>query len=60
MLIIIIRNINTYNILYNSLAQALLATRPEIERSRARREVHNPETDSTARTHDSFLFKTLM
>ena len=42
------------------LAQALSATRPEIERSMARREVHNPETDSAARTHDSSLFKTLM
>ena len=42
------------------LAQALSATRPEIERSRARREVLNPETDTAARTHDSSLFKTLM
>jgi hypothetical protein len=42
------------------LAQALSSTRPEIERSRARREVLNPETDTAARTHDSSLFKTLM
>jgi hypothetical protein len=42
------------------LAQALSATRPEIERSRARRKVLNPESDTAARTHDSFLFKTLM
>jgi hypothetical protein len=41
-------------------AQALSATRPEIERSRAIREVLNPETDTAARTHDSSLFKTLM
>jgi hypothetical protein len=42
------------------LAQALSATRPEIERSRAKRKVHSPETDSAARIHDSFLFKTMM
>ncbi len=42
------------------LTQALLATRPEIERRRARREVQDPETDSTAGTHDSSLFKTTM
>ena len=42
------------------LAQALSATRPEIERRRARREVLNPETNTAARTHDSSLFKTLM
>ena len=42
------------------LAQALSTTRPEIERSRARRQVLNPETDTAARTHDSSLFKTLM
>jgi len=41
------------------LAQALSATRPEIERSKARRKVKNPETDYAARTHDSSLFKTL-
>jgi hypothetical protein len=42
------------------LVQALSATRPDIERSKAKREVHNPDTDSAARTHDSFLFKTMM
>ena len=42
------------------LAQALSATRPEIERRRARREVLNPETDTAARTLDSSLFKNLM
>ncbi len=43
-----------------NLAQALSATRPEIEQSRARRGVRNPETDSAARSHDTSLFKTLM
>jgi hypothetical protein len=42
------------------LAQALSATSPEIERSKTRREVPNPETDAAARTHDSSLFKALM
>jgi len=42
------------------LAQPSSATRPEIERSRTKREGHNPETDSTARTHDTSLFKTQM
>ncbi len=42
------------------LAQALSTTRPEIERSRGRRQVLNPATDTAARTHDSSLFKTLM
>ena len=42
------------------LAQALSATRPEIERIRASEEVLNPETDTATRTHDSSLFKTLM
>jgi hypothetical protein len=42
------------------LAQALSATKPMIERSRAKREVPNPETHTAARTHDSSLFKTLM
>ena len=43
-----------------NLAQALSATRPEIERSKANGDVLNPETDTAARTHDSSLFKTLM
>ena len=42
------------------LAQALSATRPDIERRRPRREVQDHETDSAARTHDSTLLKTLM
>ena len=42
------------------LAQAISTTRSEIERSRAKREVHSPETDSAARIYDSSLFKTLM
>ena len=42
------------------LAQALSATRPEIEQRRARRQVRDPETDNAARTHDSSLFKSLM
>ena len=42
------------------LAQAISATRPEIERRSARSDVHNPETDTAARTHDSSLFKALM
>jgi hypothetical protein len=45
---------------HRHLAQAVSATRPEIERCRARREVNHPETDTAARTHDSSLFKTLM
>ena len=40
------------------LAQALSTARPEIERSRARREVHYLET--AARIYDSSLFETLM
>ena len=46
--------------MHRHLAQALSATRPEIERRQARREVRDPDTDSTARTYDSSLFKTLM
>jgi hypothetical protein len=42
------------------LAQALSATRPEIEQRRARRRVRDPETDTAARTHDSSLFKSMM
>jgi hypothetical protein len=42
------------------LAQALSATRSEIERTRARREVRDPNIDSAARTHDFSLFKALM
>jgi hypothetical protein len=42
------------------LAHALSATRPEIERDRARRQVRDPDSDSAARTHDSSLFKSLM
>jgi hypothetical protein len=42
------------------LAQALSATRPEIEKRRARRKVQDPDTDQAARTHDSSLFKSLM
>lgn len=42
------------------LAQALSATRPEIERSRARRDIRDPDSDSAARIHDSSLFKTLL
>ena len=45
---------------HRHLAHALPATRPEIERCMARKEVLNPETDTAARTHDSSLFKTLM
>ncbi len=42
-------------------AQALSATRTEIEQHRAiRRGAIDPATDSGARTHDSFLFKSLM
>ncbi len=41
-------------------AQALSATRPEIEQVRARRGVRRPEVDNAARIHDSSLFKTLM
>jgi len=41
------------------LAQALSATRPEIERSKTKREILNPETDTASRTHDSSLFKRL-
>ncbi len=51
---------NTLQETHRHLAQALSATRPEIERCRARREVLNPETDTAARTHDSSLFKILM
>jgi hypothetical protein len=43
-----------------SLAQALSATRLEVERDRARRDVTNPDTDSAVRSHDSSLFKALM
>jgi hypothetical protein len=42
------------------LAQALSATRPEIEQRRARRKVQDPDTDKAARTHDSSIFKSLM
>ena len=42
------------------LAQALSATRPEIERQRARRGTQDPATDTSARTHDTTLFKSLM
>ena len=42
------------------LAQAMAATRPEIERNRASRHVRDPDSDSAARTHDSSLFKALM
>ena len=45
---------------HQSPAQAMSATRPEIERSRTRREVTNPDTNSAARSHDSTLFKSLM
>ena len=44
----------------NSLAQALSATRPDVEQGPARRDVNNPDTDSAARINDSFLFKSLM
>jgi len=42
-----------------SLTQALSATRPEISRARARRNVSSPDTDIAARTHESSLFKFL-
>jgi hypothetical protein len=42
------------------LAQAMAATRPEIERNRASRQVRDPDSDSAARTHDSSLFKALL
>jgi hypothetical protein len=42
------------------LAQVLSATRHEIERNRARRVVKDPNTDASARAHDSSLFKTRM
>jgi hypothetical protein len=42
------------------LAQALSATRPEIEQRRTRRQVRDPDADNAARTHDSSLFKSLM
>ena len=42
------------------LAQALSATRPEIEQRRVKRQVRDPDTDNAARTHDSSLFKSLM
>ena len=45
---------------HQSLAQAIAATRPEIERSRTRRHVINPDTDSAVRNHDTTLFKPLM
>ena len=45
---------------HRHLAQALTATRPEIERCMARREVTHPETNTAARTHESCLFKNLM
>ncbi len=38
-----------------SLAQALLATRREMEQARAKRNVIIPYTDSAARSHDSYL-----
>jgi hypothetical protein len=50
----------TLTMTHRYLAQALSATRPEIEQSRARREVHSPDIDSAASTHDSSLFKTMM
>ena len=45
---------------HRRLAQALSATRPEIERQRARRGALDPATDISARTHDTTLFKSLM
>ena len=44
----------------HSLAHAMSATRPEIERNRTRREVINPDTDTAARSHESSIFKSLM
>ena len=43
-----------------NLAQALSATRPEIERARTRRNAIISDTDSVARSHDSSLFKSSM
>ena len=45
---------------HRRLAQALFATRPEIELQRARRGAQDPATDTAARTHDSSLFKSIM
>jgi len=36
------------------------ATRPEIKHNRTRRQITNPDTDSTARGRDTTLFKYLM
>ena len=45
---------------HQSLAQAKAAPRSDIERSRARRQVINPDTEPTARSHDTTLFKSLI
>ncbi len=45
---------------HRRLTQALSATRLEIERQRARRDTQDPATDSSARIHDTTLFKSLM
>ena len=50
----------TLNKTQQSLAQAVSATRPDVERDRARRDVTNPYTDFASRSHDSSLFKSLM
>ena len=45
---------------HQSFVNVMSATRSEIERSRTRREVINPDTDSAARSHVSTLFKSPM
>jgi len=45
---------------HHSLAQVIFATRPAIKRSRTRRQVSNPDTDTAVRSHDTTLFKSLL